>query len=110
MSKKEIVSDEKAADLLKKAEKSAEKVMRDPGKLDEVLENLKKKIKNGKAFEAVIDDLYLFISLIKSYVKKEYTDISGLARGQWQISWNSQRYRLSVYSGCALYHAEKNIL
>lgn len=75
MSKEKKVSDKKASELLKEATEAAKQVLNDPQKLNETLEKLSKKIKNSKTYETVIDDLELFISLIKSYIKKEYTEI-----------------------------------
>ncbi len=67
-------SHEKAEKELKKNFPVAEKILKE-GKLDELLERLEKKLKVFPKIGDKLSHIPIFVSLIKSYVKKEYTKV-----------------------------------
>ena len=56
-------------------EEEAEKLLKDPDKLERTLQRLEKKLKAVPVAGTVLAYVPLMISLVRSYVKKEYTDI-----------------------------------
>lgn len=71
---KENVSQEMALDELKKGYKSSEKIIKED-KLEELLQRLEEKLKAVPKIGERLSHIPVFASLIKSYVRKEYTKI-----------------------------------
>lgn len=71
---KETISQETALIELKKGYAKSEAMIKE-NKLQELLDRLEEKLKKVPAIGETLSHLPVFISLIKSYVKKEYTKI-----------------------------------
>lgn len=68
----------KIKERFESSKKDAEKILKDPQKTEEMLNDARKKIDKlgaGPVKEA-IDDLFLLIGVVKSWIKGEYRDIS----------------------------------
>lgn len=71
---KELIENE-AKKELEKVKKEAEKLLKDKDKLEEFLQKLEKKLKVIPKLGDTLAIVPSMISLIRSYIKKEYTDI-----------------------------------
>ncbi|MCD8197982.1 MAG: DUF1232 domain-containing protein [Lachnospiraceae bacterium] len=60
---------------LKGREAEAKELLEDEDKMERFLERLEKKLKKVPAVGDKLSDIPVLISLVRSYVKKEYTDI-----------------------------------
>ena len=67
---------ENAKESLENGAKEAAELIKDPSKIDELLKNLEEKLKTVPVAGSVIADVPLMISMVKSYIKKEYTVVS----------------------------------
>lgn len=67
--------DAKAEEALKKGYKEAEKMLKDPDKVERFLQRLERKLKKIPVAGSKLACVPTMVSLIRSYVKKEYTDI-----------------------------------
>ncbi len=74
MNKKEL-SEEQAKIEYEKGCKEAEKLLENPDKLEELLQKLEKKLKIIPLVGNTFSIVPTLISLVRSYVKKEYTEI-----------------------------------
>lgn len=69
------VSEEKAQKLLNKGKKKAEETINDVDKFERFLQRIEKKLKLVPIAGTTLAIVPTMISLVKSYVQKEYTDI-----------------------------------
>ena len=69
------ISAEDAKKRLESGYEQAEKLLNDRDKLDEFLQKLEKKLKIIPIAGNALSSLPIMISLIKSYIQKEYTEI-----------------------------------
>ena len=67
---------EQARELLDKGVEEAEEVIQKPYKVDEILLQLEEKLKEVPAIGSTLADLPLMISMVKAWIKKEYTEVS----------------------------------
>ena len=67
---------EQAQELLDKGVEEAEEVIQNPSKVDEILLQLEDKLKEVPAIGSTLADLPLMISMVKAWIKKEYTEVS----------------------------------
>ena len=67
---------EQAQELLDKGVEEAEEVIQNPSKVDEILLQLEEKLKEVPAIGSTLADLPLMISMVKAWIKKEYTEVS----------------------------------
>ena len=67
---------EQARELLDKGVEEAEEVIQNPSKVDEILLQLEAKLKEVPAIGSTLADLPLIISMVKAWIKKEYTEVS----------------------------------
>ena len=67
---------EQAQELLDKGVEEAEEVIQNPSKVDELLLQLEAKLKEVPAIGSTLADLPLMISMVKAWIKKEYTEVS----------------------------------
>ncbi len=67
---------EQARELLDKGVEEAEEVIQNPSKVDEILLQLEEKLKEVPAIGSTLADLPLMISMVKAWIKKEYTEVS----------------------------------
>lgn len=67
---------EQARELLDKGVEEAEEVIQNPSKVDEILLQLEAKLKEVPAIGSTLADLPLMISMVKAWIKKEYTEVS----------------------------------
>ena len=74
MNQKEI-TEEQAKKEYEKGCKKAEKLLENPDKLEEFLQKLEKKLKKIPLVGNTFSIVPAMISLVRSYVKKEYTEI-----------------------------------
>lgn len=65
----------KAEETLKKGYKEAEEMLKDPDKVERFLQRLEKKLKKVPVAGSKLACIPIMVSLIRSYIKKEYTDI-----------------------------------
>lgn len=74
---KEMVnlSEEDALKELEKSYAEAEEVLKDNDKIERLLQRLEKKLKVIPVVGEALSDIPVFASLLRSYAKKEYTDI-----------------------------------
>lgn len=68
-------SDEELDLELRKHSKEAEDLINDPDKMERFLQRLEKKLTKVPIVGDKLSDIPIMISLIRSYMKKEYTDI-----------------------------------
>ena len=73
--KKIEVSEEEAQKLLNKGKKKAEETINDVDKFERLLQRIEKKLKLVPIAGTTLAIVPTMISLVKSYVQKEYTDI-----------------------------------
>ena len=67
---------EQAQEGLNKGIEGAESVISSPSKVDEILLQLEEKLKAVPVIGSTLSDLPLMISMIKAWIKKEYTVVS----------------------------------
>ena len=67
---------EQARELLDKGVEEAEEVIQNPSKVDEILLQLEAKLKEVPAIGSTLADLPLMISMVKAWIKKDYTEVS----------------------------------
>ena len=67
--------EKKSEEQLKKRYKKAEKIMKDNDKMEKFLQKLEKKLKVIPKVGDKLAMVPIMISLIKGYIKREYTDI-----------------------------------
>ena len=67
---------EQAQEVLNKGIEEAESVISSPSKVDEILMQLEEKLKAVPVIGSTLSDLPLMITMIKAWVKKEYTVVS----------------------------------
>lgn len=67
---------EQARELLDKGVEEAEEVIQNPSKVDEILLQLEEKLKEVPAIGSTLADLPLMISMVKAWIKKDYTEVS----------------------------------
>lgn len=72
----EEIRTEKAQEWLNVATAEAEKVIGEPSKVDEILIQVENKLREVPAIGETLADLPLMISMVKAWVKKEYTVVS----------------------------------
>ena len=68
--------EEKARGLLEEGTEEAQELIQNPSKVDEILVQLEEKLKEVPAIGSTLADLPLMISMVKAWVKKEYTVVS----------------------------------
>ncbi|WP_026489939.1 YkvA family protein [Butyrivibrio sp. XBB1001] len=73
--KKIEISDEEAQKLLDKGKKKAEETINDVDKFERLLQRIERKLKLVPIAGTTLAIIPTMISLVKSYVQKEYTDI-----------------------------------
>jgi len=70
---KQVLTDEKIKDELKKKEKKAEKIFNNPDDFQTFYKDTEKKFKNhSKVFENIIDDVKMLFSLIADIFQQKY--------------------------------------
>ena len=69
------IDEEKAKEKLEDGYDEAEKLLNDKDKLEEFLQKLEKKLETIPKIGNALSALPTMVSLIKSYIKKEYTEI-----------------------------------
>ncbi len=67
---------EKAKEALESFTGQAEQLIKDPAKVEELLRQLEEKIKEVPTVGDALSRLPLMISMIRSYIRKEYTAVS----------------------------------
>ena len=67
---------EKAKEILNSFTSQAEQLMKDPAKVEELLQKLEEKAKDIPAVGTALSRLPLMISMIRGYIRREYTDVS----------------------------------
>lgn len=72
---KEKLTKKEAKEELQKGYKKAEKLIKDENKTEKFLQKLEKKLKVIPKVGEILSIAPTFISLIRSYIKKEYTEI-----------------------------------
>ena len=70
-----IISEQEARKELEKGYDKAEKVLKDKDKLERLLQRLEKKLKVIPKVGDTLANVPVMVSLVRSYVKKEYTDV-----------------------------------
>lgn len=69
------ISEKEAKEKLESGYGEAEKLLNDKDKLEEFLQKLEKKLKTIPVAGNALSSLPIMVSLIKSYIQKEYTEI-----------------------------------
>lgn len=69
------IDEKEAQKKLENGYDKAEKLLNNEDKLEKFLQKLEKKMKTIPVLGGVLSDIPVLISLVKSYIKKEYTDI-----------------------------------
>ncbi len=69
------ISEEQAKKKLEAGYAEAEKLLNDKDKLEETLQKIEKKLETIPKVGNTLSALPIMVSLIKSYIKKEYTEI-----------------------------------
>lgn len=72
----EIISVEKAKELLGSFTEQAETLVKDPSKVEDLLVSLEEKTKDIPKVGDALSRVPLMISMIRSYITKEYTEVS----------------------------------
>ena len=67
---------EKAKGLLESGIAEAQTLIREPSKVDDVLVQLEDKLREVPAIGDTLSDLPLMISMVKSYITREYSEVS----------------------------------
>lgn len=69
------ITENQAKTALEKGYAKAEKVLNDRDKLDELLEDVEKKLKIIPKIGEMISHIPVLVSMVRSYIRKEYTKI-----------------------------------
>ena len=72
----DTISFEKAKEVIRELTGRAEEMLNDPSKVEEMLQRLEAKMKTVPAIGESLSRLPLMISMIRAYVRKEYTEVS----------------------------------
>ena len=72
---KSVTSEENAKKELEKGYAEAEKILKDEDKLEKLLQRLEKKLKTIPAVGDWLSNIPAMVSLVRSYIKKEYTAV-----------------------------------
>ena len=67
---------EQTQELLDKGTQEAQEIIQNPSKVDELLLQLEEKLKEVPAIGSTLADLPLMISMVKAWIKQEYTEVS----------------------------------
>ena len=70
------ISMDSAKGLLGKGISEAQELIKDPSKIDSILIQLENKLKEVPTVGEQLSDIPLMISMVKSYITKEYTEVS----------------------------------
>lgn len=68
--------EQQAQELLDKGVEEAQEVIQNPSKVDALLLQLEEKLKEVPAIGSTLADLPLMISMVKAWIKKDYTEVS----------------------------------
>ncbi len=68
--------EEQARGLLDEGIEEAQEIIQNPSKVDDILLQLEEKLKEVPAIGSTLADLPLMISMVKAWVKREYTVVS----------------------------------
>lgn len=68
-------TDQELQDEINRNSKEAEELLKDPDKMERFLQRLEKKLTKVPVIGEKLSDVPIMISLIKSYIKKEYMDV-----------------------------------
>ncbi len=71
-----VIDFDKAKDLLNSFTGEAELLMKDPSRVEELLEKVEQKLKEIPAIGGALSRLPLMISMIRAYIRKEYDLVS----------------------------------
>ncbi|MBR0131377.1 MAG: DUF1232 domain-containing protein [Firmicutes bacterium] len=71
-----IISIDKAKQVLNSGVAQAQELMKDTGKIDELLEKAEKKLQEVPTIGSAMSDLPVMLQMIKSYITKEYNVVS----------------------------------
>lgn len=66
-----------AENILNDSAKEAEVLLNNPSKVDEILTQMEEKLRKVPALGNTLGDTTLMIQMIKSYLTKQYTNVSG---------------------------------
>ena len=72
----DLKMEQQAQELLEKGTEEAQEVIQNPSKVDEILLQLEDKLKEVPAIGSTLADLPLMISMVKAWIKQEYTEVS----------------------------------
>lgn len=73
----EDFSIDKAKEIIEGGVAEAQEILSDPAKIDELLENIKAQAANlPETVTGALSDIPLLVSMVKSYVTQEYTEVS----------------------------------
>ena len=73
----EEFSFDQAKDVIENGIAEAQELLSDPAKIDELIENIKAQAANlPETVTGALKDIPLLVSMVKSYVSKEYTEVS----------------------------------
>lgn len=70
-----VIDEKRAKEELEKGYSEAEEMLADKDKLERFIQRLEKKLKSVPVVGDKLADIAIMVSLVKSYIKKEYTDI-----------------------------------
>ena len=71
-----VIDFDKARDLLNSFSGEAESLIKDPSRVEELLEKAEQKLKDIPAIGGALSRLPLMISMIRAYIRKEYEAVS----------------------------------
>ena len=71
----ETISFEKAKEVVRELTGRAEEMLNDPNKVEEMLQKLEARMKAVPTIGEALSRLPLMISMIRAYIRKEYTDV-----------------------------------
>ena len=71
----ETISFEKAKEVVRELTSRAEEMLKDPSKVEEMLQRLEARMKAVPTIGESLSRLPLMISMIRAYVRKEYTEV-----------------------------------
>ena len=71
----ETISFEKAKEVVRELTGRAEEMLKDPSKVEEMLQRLEARMKAVPTLGESLSRLPLMISMIRAYVRKEYTEV-----------------------------------
>ena len=67
---------EQAREVLNREVEEAQEIIANPSRVDEILVQLKEKLKAVPVIGSTLSDLPLMIAMVKAWIKKEYTVVS----------------------------------